>query len=196
VLKEADNMHIRVQNKLSDFLVQAFYCSSIFLPTVSYPAGVTRFAKSKISVLLAYVMCSINISAIAETSSIEEVILVENGTNLTLLSDGTCRSNSADIVSLPEENNNWKTIVNTPYINKLSGLAILEEVKQQVRRTRIVMAVDSDNETLLTIRHANKTRKISLYSVDIMHHTYPDAELLGHFIELVTYIRSTESYCQ
>jgi hypothetical protein len=168
-----------------------FFCITITFSTIK-----KRLLKPKVTILFVAILYNTHIIAIAKSNAIEEVMLIENGSRLILYSDGSCRLNNADRISLMQENNNWEIIANKPFIERLSGLAILEEVKQQIRRTRILMPADSEHHTQLNIKHTNKTQKISLYSVDMMHSTYPDAELLGYFMELVSNIRAAESYCQ
>lgn len=151
----------------------------------------------KCKLLFLFMTVSIYPPAFAIDGELETLQLRENGFSLTLHSDGTCQAQSADIVTLPKDNNHWNEILNISSLDRLSGLAILEQVKLQVSATRIVIPFDSDNETQLTLHYANKhPRTISLYSVNLMHQTYPNAALLGDFMALLTTMRNAETYCQ
>jgi hypothetical protein len=163
--------------------------------TIFRPAHNARFSKIGTSALLAFMVCGLHLESVAQINSIEEVTLYENGTNLTLFPDNTCRINNADKVSLPEGKNSWEVIVKKPYIETLSGLTILEQVKQQALYTRIVMDVDDDEETRLTVKYTDNVQRVSLYSVDMMHATYPDTQMLSYFMELLADIRDAKSYC-
>jgi hypothetical protein len=131
-----------------------------------------------------------------KTTVIEEISLLENDTRLTLFADATCHINDEEKLTLNEENNKWESIVSHSYIESLSALAILEQVKLQIRRTRILLPIDKSNPTELRIKYKDKTRRISLYSINTMHETYPDAKLLAYFVDIVNALRSTQQYCR
>lgn len=135
--------------------------------------------------------------SLASEHAIDELLLTENDETITLYANGDCRVNGNEALSLPEDISlTWDSLISKPYIEKLSGLAILEQVKQQVQRTRIVMDVNTSEQTELTIKHSHKTKKISLYSVAMMHQTYPEAKLLTDFVELLTEIRNIGASCK
>ena len=124
-----------------------------------------------------------------------EISLIEKGDKLVLYANGTCSINGLEKVNLNEEKNPWQSIVNKHYLERLSGLAILEQVKKQVQQSRIVIAIDTESETKLTIHASEYTKNIALYSVDLMHATYPKAQLLSQFMELVELMRKAKSVC-
>lgn len=134
-------------------------------------------------------------SLINKTANPSEISLLEQGDTLMLLPDGTCSVNNKDSVSLDEENNPWQSIVNKPYLERLSGLAILEQVKQQMQQSRMVMEIDADAETKLMIKISEHIQEISLYSIDLMHSSYPKAILLEQFMEIVELMRKAKLAC-
>ena len=123
------------------------------------------------------------------------ITLSELNDTITLYPESTCRLNQEAKISVDAIDDLWKSIVNKPYLEKLSGLAILEQVKQRAQQSRMVITIDSDVETKLTIQTSGNTQNISLYSIDLMHSTYPKAELLGQFMEIVELMRKAKESC-
>lgn len=134
-------------------------------------------------------------TAMSESSTILAITLVENGDKLTLYPDGTCSINNQDKSTLSEETSPWGMLMKKPYLESLSGLAILEQVKQQVQQSRMVMTIDTDAETTLSIQAGGNSQSISLYSIDLMHDTYPKAQMLGQFMEIVSLMREAKTAC-
>lgn len=132
----------------------------------------------------------------SSANAIQKIALLENDKQITLYADGSCNIDGNEKVQLNEAHNNWTSIVERPYIERLSGLAILEEIKQQVFRTRIIMDIDKSTQTQLIIQSDEATQTITLYSVDMMNQTYPQAKLLAHFMDIVKQIRRAHVHCQ
>lgn len=129
------------------------------------------------------------------SSTVLNITLHENTGTLSLYSDGTCSIDDGEKITLNQDNQTWLSIVGKPYLKKLSGLRILEQVKQEVRQSRVEMDIDSEDESTLIITHNNNIREITLYSVDMMHSTYPNASQLSQFIEVLTLMREAKSAC-
>lgn len=147
---------------------------------------------------LAQTQTSESIDSQANTSQIPhtmEITLIELGDTLTLYPDSTCRINLETQIRVEAIEELYQSIVDKPYLDRLSGLAILEQVKQRAQQSRMVIAIDSDLETKLTIHTSENTQNISLYSIDLMHSTYPKAELLGQFMEIVELMRKAKEWC-
>jgi len=134
-------------------------------------------------------------SQMNQSTMVLEISLIEEGDILVLYADGTCSLNEQEKINLNEETNPWQSILNKEYLERLSGLAILEQVKKQVQQSRIVIAIDTESETKLTIHANDYTKNIALYSVDLMHATYPKAQLLSQFMELVELLRKAKAAC-
>lgn len=124
-----------------------------------------------------------------------EMTLFDQGDIITLYPDNTCSLNTVAKQNLGEQGALWQEIVSKPYLARLSGLAILEQVKQQAQQSRMVIAIDTDDETKLTIQTSENTQNISLYSIDLMHSTYPNAKLLSQFMEIVVLLRKAKLAC-
>lgn len=149
----------------------------------------------KFLIHIIFIIWGLTFSTHATQDKIESITLAENTHELTLFVNGTCSTINEDIIVLADENNQWDELASIQSIHSLSGLAILEQVKQQVRKTRVIVSLDRDNETRLTIKYRNKTQSISLYSVNLLQETYPKAQLLASFMEIVTKMRNSEVYC-
>jgi hypothetical protein len=166
---------------------------------ISPNSSVGRFyclSTSKFLTHLIFIFWGLSHAANAAIGEIEALTLVENTHELTLFANGTCATANEEIIVLADDKNQWNELTSIQSINNLSGLAILEQVKQQVRKTRVVVALDRDNETRLTIKYPQKSHVISLYSVNLLHETYPNAQLLGHFMDIITKMRNSEVSCQ
>jgi len=127
--------------------------------------------------------------------SLLEIVFIEQGDTLILYPDNTCSINSEDKVTLNEDSALWTTVTNKAYLERLSGLVILEQVKQLVQQSRVVMTINPDAETTLILRSDRQTKDTSLYSVDLMHATYPQASMLTQFMEVVILMRDAKKAC-
>jgi hypothetical protein len=124
-----------------------------------------------------------------------KITLSELGETITLYPDSRCRLNQETQLDVEAIAPLWQNIVSKPYLERLSGLAILEQVKQRAQQSRMVITIDSDVETKLTIQTNENTQNISLYSIDLMYSTYPKAKLLGQFMEIVILMRKAKEFC-
>jgi hypothetical protein len=124
-----------------------------------------------------------------------EITLSELGDTISIYPDSNCRLNQDAQINKEAIDPLWQSIVNKPYLERLSGLAILEQVKQRAQQSRMVITIDSDVETKLTIQTNEITQNISLYSIDLVHSTYPKAKLLSQFMEIVILMRKAKELC-
>lgn len=171
---------------LSDFVKnRKYYCLAVFLfLPVQFAQAQTQ--PKEISNAQA---------GISHISNTLEITLSELGDTITLFPDSSCRLNQETKINKETIDPLWQSIVSKPYLERLSGLAILEQVKQRAQQSRMVITIDSDVETKLTIKTNENTQTISLYSIDLMHSTYPKAKLLSQFMEIVILIRKAKESC-
>jgi hypothetical protein len=131
----------------------------------------------------------------SQMSNTLEITLSELGDTISIYPGSNCRLNQDAQINKEAIDPLWQSIVNKPYLERLSGLAILEQVKQRAQQSRMVITIDSDVETKLTIQTNEITQNISLYSIDLVHSTYPKAKLLSPFMEIVILMRKAKELC-
>jgi hypothetical protein len=146
--------------------------------------------------IFCFYLSAVGVCLQAQAKSIEEIMLVENGSSISLYANGTCSLDKQANVVVRDASAYWQDLIAKPYIDSLSGIAILEQVKQEMQKTRILVDIDNNSPTELIIKYTDKTKNISLYSVDMLYQTYPNAILLSNFINFITQLRKAQADCK
>jgi hypothetical protein len=128
---------------------------------------------------------------------ITKLVLRENFSQTVLSADGTCMVDDTAPTNPVDLSESWKMLNEYADIADLSDLAILEQVKREIQKTKMVMPIEQSANTQLSIEYDNgRVQNLSLRSADTMLQTYPNARMLAHFMQVVTVMRDVNSKCQ
>lgn len=89
----------------------------------------------------------------------------------------------------------WYGLIDRSDIQSLYELEILEEIRQEVKRTGLVGNIDPARTTILTLRYEGTTRTIRLYNVAATRKSYPLAEKLARYDQARLSLRELETKC-
>lgn len=127
--------------------------------------------------------------------NLHSVSMTEKSETFMFYANGSCSIDDKTSLSNEMLNGYWSEISNLEGLEKHNTLVILEQIKQQIRQTRVTMQVDPNDDIKIDINWPNHQQVIELKSIDSLYLTYPDAIALSKLVSLVELLRKARNKC-
>ncbi len=127
--------------------------------------------------------------------SVTKLVLIENDKRTELTIEGQCSVNESALTELLRHQYYWRQIQEQAPLSAISDLAILEQVKRQIQINRVMMAVNNSAHTQLIIHRNDDIQFLEAMSADSMLQSYPNANMLNTFMQVVKILRTITETC-
>lgn len=128
--------------------------------------------------------------------SLHSVSITEKSDTFMFYANGSCSIDDKTSLSNETLNGYWSQVLNLEGLEKHNTLVILEQIKQQIRQTKVTMQVDPNDEVKLDINWNSHKQTIALKSIDSLYLTYPNALALSNLVGLVELLRNARDECR